>query len=172
MFERDYRPRKLAVSSLTSANAEFDRWLAQNAPKVYTDALGLEWKATTHHQILPDPVNRHASIHRLSIELKCEVSRQVLVERGVLDTSNDQRLLSLMDDSIITFIYQRPPFETDKLEKARAQVLADLSKIRENLANVDLSAQYRRVMGRWVNSRFAMAYPASAARQIKIDLEV
>ncbi|MES2744613.1 MAG: hypothetical protein V4655_04260 [Bdellovibrionota bacterium] len=172
MFDRDFSPRRPIAQSLTSANAEFSRWLAQNTQKDHVDALGLVWTVTTQHTILPDPVNRHASIHRLSFELKTQISRRILIERGVLDASKDQRLCELMDDSIITFVYQRPAFETDRLEKVRSQVLEDLVKIRQKLAGVDLSPLYRKVIGRWVNSRFAMTYPPVTIQQIKIDLEV
>lgn len=172
MFEREYRPRKPVVSTLTSANAEFQRWLDQNTHKDHVDALGLVWTVTAQHQVFPDPVNRHASRHRLSFEIKTEISRKILLERGVLDPSKDQRLLGLMDDSTITFLYQRPVFETDTIDKVRAQVLEDLVKIRAGLASVNLSGIYRRVVGRFVNSRFAMTHPPVSARQIKIDLEV
>lgn len=172
MFERDFRPRRPVVSTLTSANAEFAHWLANNTRKPHVDASGLVWTVDAQHQIFPDPVNRHSSRHRLGFELKTQVSRNILLEYSVLDASNDQRLLSLMDDSIITFIYQRPAFETDRLDKVRSQVLEDLVEIRRKLSGVDLSETYRRVIGRWVNSQFAMTYPPGSARQIKIDLEV
>lgn len=172
MLERDYRPRRPVVSTLTSANAEFDHWLAKNTQKDHIDAVGLIWAVDVQHQIFPDPVNRHASRHRLVLVLRTEISRTLLVEKGVLDASNDRRLLSLMDDSTIAFIYQRPAFETDKLDKIRSQVLEDLVEIRTKLLAVDLSKTYRNVIGRWVNNRFAMTYPPRSVQQIKIDLEL
>lgn len=172
MFEKEYRPRKPVVSTLTSANREFQRWLEQNAHKDYTDAIGLVWIVELQHQVFPDPVNRHSSLHRLSFQIQSEIDKKRLLEHGVLDPSKDQRLLELMDDSTITFVYQRPVFETDTLDKVRTQVLDDLVKIRHGLAAVNLSETYRKVIGRYVNSRFAMTYPRAAVPQIKIDLEV
>lgn len=172
MFEKEYRPRKPVVSTLTSANREFQGWLEQNAHKDFTDALGLVWVVVVQHQILPDPINRHSSRHRLSFQIKSEINKKSLQEHGVLDPSNDQRLLDLMDDSTITFVYQRPVFESDTIDKIRSQVLDDLVKIRKGLGSVNLSETYRKVIGRYVNSRFAMTYPVASTPQIKIDLEV
>jgi hypothetical protein len=171
-YDRDFSSRRPIVSSLLSANAEFERWLAQNAHKDHVDALGIAWTVSPQHRVLPDPVNRHASIHRLSFQLQTQISRQILIKRGVLDASKDQRLYELMDDTIITFLYQRRAFEADRIAKIRSQALEDLVEIRRKLARVDLSPIYRRAIGRWVNSRFAMTYPPPAAQQIKIDLEV
>jgi len=171
MQSHEHRPRAPAVGSLTSANAEFNRWLNENCHTQLPDALGQIWTSTPSVQILPDPVNKHASIHRLQFDIKTQISRHILLACAVLDMSKDQRLLSLLDDSIITVVYQRPAFETDLAYKLKAQAAEDLIKIRKGILNVNLSDLYRAVVGRWVNSRFHMTYPAITSPQIKINLE-
>ena len=172
MLHQDRRPQRLVITSLTSANAEFNRWLAQNDHTQLPDASGQIWSIKAQVQILPDPVNLHAAVHRLNFELKTEISRQILLDRGVLDTSKDQRLLSLMDNSIITILYQRPAFETDTADKLRTQAAEDLIKIRAGLRTVDLGRLYRAVVGRWIDKQFHMTYPPITSYQIKIDLAV
>lgn len=172
MLHQDHRPRRPVIGSLTSANAEFNRWLAQNSHTQLPDALGHMWVCTGQVQILPDPVNLHAAVHRLSFELKTEISPQILLKLGVLSASKDQRLMSLMDHSIITVLYQRPAFETNSADKLRTQAAVDLIKIRKAMLSVNLSALYRSVVGRWVDKRFHMTYPSITSPQIKINLEV
>lgn len=172
MLHQDHRPRPAVIGSLTSANAEFNRWLAQNSHTQLPDALGHIWVCTGNVQILPDPVNLHAAIHRLSFEVKTEISQHILLKLGVLDASKDQRLLSLMDHSIITVLYQRPAFETNAADKLRTQAAEDLIKIRKAMLCVNLSGLYRNVVGRWVDKGFHMTYPLITSPQIKINLEV
>ncbi|RYZ58732.1 MAG: hypothetical protein EOP07_06100 [Proteobacteria bacterium] len=172
MLHQDHRPRGLAIASLTSANAEFNRWLRENCHSQITDALGQIWTCKATVQILPDPVNLHAAIHRLSFDIKTEISRKILLDLGILDMSKDQRLLSLMDNSIISVLYQRPAFDSDSAEKIRTQAAEDLVKIRARMKKVDLSQMYKNQMGRWVDRQFHMAYPPIVSAQIKINLEV
>ncbi len=172
MLDKDYRPRRPSVTSLTSANAEFERWYSQNVFRDPLDALGIPWLIKPNYQIFPDPVNRHASRHRLAYEVTTQVNRQLLLEKKVLDASKDQRLLELMDDSTITLIYQRAPIESDGLDKIRSQALVDLAKIRDGIARLNLGAFYRKWVGRSVSQRFSMSYPSLSTQQIKIDLEL
>ncbi|MBC7661451.1 MAG: hypothetical protein H7249_17280 [Chitinophagaceae bacterium] len=172
MLHQDNRSQRPVIGSLTSANAEFNHWLKQNQHTQLPDASGQIWTLKGQVQIFPDPVNLHAAVHRLSFELKTEISRQILLKRGVLDASKDQRLLSLLDDSIITVLYQRAPFETDSADKIRTQAAEDLIKIRNAMKSVDLGKLYRATMGRWVDKQFHMTYPPLSSYQIKIDLAV
>lgn len=172
MLHQDRRPRGPVIGSLTSANAEFNRWLAQNSHTQLPDALGQIWTCTGQVHIRPDPINRHAAIHRLSFEVKTDINRQILLDLGVLDASKDQRLLTLMDHSTITLLYQRPAFETDSADKLRTQAAEDLVKIRKAMLGVNLSLLYRAEVGRWVDKRFHMTYPAIPSTHLKINLEV
>ncbi len=172
MLTDDQRPRAPAVGSLTSANAEFNRWLKANCHTQLPDALGQIWTSLPSVQILPDPVNKHAVIHRLQFVVKTEISRHILLKCAVLDTSKDQRLLSLMDNSTISVVYQRPPFEANNVYKLKTQAAEDLIKIRKGILTVNLSQLYRAEVGRLVDSRFHMSYPPIPSHLIKIDLEV
>ena len=169
METRTSRP---VTVSLSSANAEFNRWLEENDYARIFDQRGHAWQLETRLDLLPHPINVSGSWFRLIAHISCTISAESLVETGILDKDKDARLIQMVGKERYSVRLERVLHEGESVEKLREIRRERLGRIREFLRGKDFSETFRATVGRWINQSRLMTYRLAEDSQNKLNLEV
>lgn len=166
------RERRPVIASLTSADAEFNHWVAQNNYHHLSDRAGTIWELRLHLDQIPHPKNVISPLYRLHIGLEASFGSEELVTTGVLDPVADARLLSLCGDTKLNVPLQIKLLEANSLEDLRSDLATYIYKLRNELKKRDLHGLKRRMITRWIDQKSLFGYALSSQMSDKIELEV
>jgi hypothetical protein len=149
-FER--LPSKPVVKSLTSAQADFDGWLAQNNFALLRDGDGIDWHLVLTFDQLPSELDRHQGKWVATIQLEVDITAFKLVETGSLDSEADARLIFLAGVSPIPLRMKKMQHEALGEHGMRDMLFQVLPELRNNFGKMSLHQVKRDLVGRWVES--------------------
>lgn len=171
-FERDPRSRPPVIPSLTSADAQFNHWLAQNAYRQLHDATGDRWDLSLRLEQLPHPEHLLLPLYRLHISLSSQIDQDNLVRRGILDPKADRRLLTLIGADSFPIHLDAKVLEASTMDELRSDFASYISKLRDNLRRRDLGSLKKRLAGSWVNTKSLFGHALLVETLDKINLDV
>lgn len=164
--------RRPVIASLTSADAEFNNWVAQNSYHHLRDKVGTTWELHTKLEQFPHPQDVISPLYRLQITLAAELSAALLVSSGILNPSEDARLIAMLGDDRMPVPVKVKAFEAKSLDVLRSDFASYIYKLRNELKKTDLSKLKRRLVGVWIDRKSLFGSADHAVVSDKIELEV
>ncbi len=160
------------IVSLTSADAEFNHWVAENSYRHLSDLTGDIWELDLRLEQRPHPHDVVMPLYRLHIRLTTEVSGVDLVKAGVLNKDSDRRLLDLIGDDEVPLAVKTLTIEGKSLDRLRSDLASYIYKLRNTLKKRDLTEVKRRLVGSWIDRKSLFGHALSEPPDDKIDLDV
>jgi hypothetical protein len=151
-MEYDRLPSKPVVKSLTSAQADFNSWLAQNNFSLLRDADGIDWHLVMSFTQLPSELDRHQGNWIATLQIGVDITAQKLVETGTLDQQDDARLIYLAGRNPIPLRMKKMQHEALGELAMREKISRILPELRDNFNKLSLHEIKRDLVGRWVES--------------------
>jgi hypothetical protein len=153
-MESDRIPSRPVVKSQLSAESEWARWLQENNFSLVPDSEGLVWTLTVNMSQIPDPVEARQAKWIVQLNLAADVDSDQFLKTGVLDSSQDARLLELIGAHKVPLRMKPVVHEATGGEKeAKDLLIRVLPELRENIAKTKLRDVKRTLIGRWVESQ-------------------
>ena len=150
-MEFDKLPSKPIVKSMSSAQAEWDQWLASNLFEYVRDADGLDWRVAMNFEQLPGKVDARASRWITTLEITANVQASRLVETGTMDAVQDERLILLAGERLIPLRMKKLQYEATGEKEMRDILSRVLPELRENFRKTSLHEVKKALFGRWID---------------------
>lgn len=165
-------PTKPIVKSLTSAQAEWDHWLAQNNFEFLRDGDGLDWRLVMAFEQLPSELDRHKGKWIGTLQLGIDIAIDKLKETGTLDPEHDQRLISLAGTGQVPLRMKKMQYEAAGENEMRETMSRVLPELRENFRKTSLHEIKRNLLGRWIDSLSNFGQREELGVQKGVDFDI
>lgn len=149
------RSKKLAVPSQSAAEHRLRGWLAENDYHQMADCLGQLWSLDLVFDESLDKLGKNMT-YKLKIVLQCRRSASELVAAGVLDETQDSRLIRLIGVDKIPFRVVWKTFGSPSMGEVRETLTETIVQIRRYLKDAEqLKTQQRTIVGQYINKKMS-----------------
>lgn len=155
--DRIAEPVVLATS--LAADRMFLQWLEQNAYAVIKDGDGSQWRV----HIREEPTKQNSESHlfetTLCMELEWQASAEALFECGILEMPEDERILTMVANEVITMHLKPRYIRAESLAAARSKLSEILPKTKETLRTQSYKTMKRQLVVEWVKGQRVFGAP-------------
>lgn len=152
-MDLDLRAKKPVIPSLLSAQVQLNEWVEANTQKSLLDADGVEWQLSMETREVPNHRRSSGLLWEVAVHLTAKLGQNELIETGVLKPTEDDRLLSMIGEEVITFVVKPKVFSADSMQAAKTKLSEVMPGLKKTFRTSHLNTIKRGLVERWIEDR-------------------